>query len=92
MTVAVRGRVPHEPEGKFTEGIAAHIAHRLVLLERLAAGNPNAFIAPQFPSFGAGNGTVGSGGGTVSPVPPTTTTVIIEQPASFTDLFLLMGA
>jgi hypothetical protein len=91
MTVAVRGRVPHEPEGKFTEGIAAHIAHRLVLLERLAAGNPNAFIAPQFPSFGSGNGTVGSGGGTVSPVPPTTTTVIVTSAASVADVLMFGG-
>jgi hypothetical protein len=94
MTVAVRGRVPRDPEKQYT-GAFNNIEARLLALERDNAGGAPLYTSPSTPLFGGGSsgaapgsgggsGGSGSGGGT--------TTVTITETASLQDTFLMMGA
>lgn len=63
MTVAVRGRVPRNAEGKFGETEAQHIQERLHALEVALAGGAPLFTGPSVPTFGRGSPPAGGGGG-----------------------------
>lgn len=91
MSVAVRGRLPVSPDGKFTGEISEHIKQRLIALEKAVSGSQVGFLNPTYPAFGGGNQTVASGGGTAPPT-TTTNTTIVQTGADTSDLFLLMGA
>jgi hypothetical protein len=75
MSVTIKGRVPVRSDGQFTASEAAHIAERLISLEKAVSGGFEKFSSPSAPSSGPGSGgTVvvvapgGGGGGGGTPV------------------------
>lgn len=88
MSVAVRGQLPRT----YDERTASEITSRLQALERALGSLAPTFVAPSYPTFGAGNAGAGGVGGTTVVNQTTEVTQVLQADESIGLKFLLMGA